>query len=350
MAQVTILGAGDMGTALTTPLVHNRQQVRIWGTTRDSAIVAALQAGEPHPRLALPIDPGVRVFAAADAAAALDDAEIVVVAITSDAVRGVLTQLAHHLRSARVIMTVAKGFDAGADGGAIQLLPATITELCPAPIVAVGGPSKANEVARGLPTAVVFGGTDAESVNLCHETFATPDYQIETTADIIGLEVAAAMKNAYAIGLGVADGLERRTGDPYHNFRAALFSRAIEEMARLATLLGGHQETVTGLAGCGDLQVTMTSGRNRLLGDRIGAGETVEAAARALANADTTIEGYPAVAFGYRLAHQLVRSGVAAESDFRLLDALWQILYDDAPLQTLWTAMQQPGGSASQPA
>ena len=343
MAQVTILGAGDMGTALTTPLVRNGQQVRIWGTTRDSAIVAALQAGESHPRLALPIDPGVHVFAAADAAAALDDAEIVVVAITSDAVRSVLSHLAHHLRSARVIMTVAKGFDAGVGGGVVQLLPATISELSPAPIVAVGGPSKANEVARGLPTAVVFGGTDAESVNLCHKSFSTPDYQIETTGDIIGLEVAAAMKNAYAIALGVADGLERRTGDPYHNFRAALFSRAIEEMARLATLMGGHQETVTGLAGCGDLQVTMTSGRNRMLGDRIGAGETVDEAVRALSSAGTTVEGYPAAAFGYRLAHQLIGSGVAAASDFRLLDALWQILYKEAPLQALWTAIQQPG-------
>ena len=105
-------------------------------------------------------------------------------------------------------MTVAKGFDAGPDGHDVQLLPATIAEFTTAPVVAVGGPSKANEVARGTPTAVVFGSLDAEALAFARKIFATPVYRVEATDDITGLEVAAAMKNAYAIALGIADGLE----------------------------------------------------------------------------------------------------------------------------------------------
>jgi glycerol-3-phosphate dehydrogenase (NAD(P)+) len=340
LTRVTILGAGDMGTALATPLAQNGHQVHLWGTERDTEIVAALRAGQPHPRLKVALPAAVRVFAAEDAPNALAGADIVVIAITSDAVRPIVARLAPSLGAPAAIVTVAKGFDAD-DDGTVHILPTVIARSCPAPVVAVGGPSKANEVARGLPTAVVFGGTDTDTgaVARCRDTFATPGYRIETTADIIGLEVAAAMKNAYAIALGVADGLERATGQPHHNLRAALFPRAVAEMACLAESMGGRRETVTGLAGSGDLQVTITSGRNRLLGERIGAGEAPGDAIRALSAAGTTIEGYPAADYGHRLAAGLVAAAALSPTDLPLLDALWRILYAAAPPQeTLWQA------------
>ena len=348
MARVAILGAGDMGTALTTPLARNGHQVALWGTERDAAIVAALRGGQPHPRLRVVPAPAVGIFAASAAAAALKGAEIVVVAITSDAVRAVVGRVAAHLGSPRAIMTVAKGFDRGAGGDAILMLPDAIAEFCPAPVVAVGGPSKANEVARGLPTAVVFGGQDAGAVALCRKAFATSDYAVETTDDVVGLEIAAAMKNAYAIALGVADGLERRTGQPHHNLRAALFPRAVAEMAALAEAMGGRRETVAGLAGSGDLQVTITSGRNRLLGERIGAGEPPAEAYRALAAGGTTIEGYPAADFGFRLSQRLVADRALPPARLPLLDALWRVLYAGAPpRETLWgVARGEANGAA----
>ena len=341
VARVTILGAGDMGTALATPLARNGHQVHLWGTELDGAVVAALRAGQPHPRLGVALPPNVHIFGEDEAAAALAGAALVVVAITSDAVRKVVGRLASHVGAAAAIVTVAKGFDGGAHGDQILLLPEALAEFVAAPIVAVGGPSKANEVAWGLPTAVVFGGQDAAAVERCRAAFATPAYAIETTDDVIGLEIAAAMKNAYAIALGIADGLEQRTGRPHHNLRAALFPRAVAEMARLAAALGGRPETVTGLAGSGDLLVTITSGRNRLLGERIGAGEPPDGAHRALAAAGTTIEGYAAAGFGHRLVTDLVASGRAEPEEFPLLNALWRIMFAGAPpAETLSAAVR----------
>ena len=138
------------------------------------------------------------------------------------------------------------------------------------------------------------------------------------------------MKNAYAIALGMADGLEQRTGLPHHNLRAALFPRAVTEMGALARAFGGRAETVFGLAGAGDLQVTITSGRNRLLGERIGQGDSPADAVQALAAGGTTVEGYRAADFGYRFYRQAVEAGILAEGSLPLLDALWRMLYRDA--------------------
>lgn len=330
MARVTILGAGDMGTALATPLAANGHDVSLWGTERDVAIVAEMRSGGTHPRLGVRLPKGGRIYPADQAPDALDGADLVVVAVTSDAVRPILERLAPHLGKPRAIMTVAKGFDAGADGTSVQLLPETIREFSVAPVVAVGGPSKANEVAHGQPTGVVFGSTDAEALAWTQTLFQTPVYRVAPTDDIVGLEISAAMKNAYAIALGVADGLERRTGRPHHNLQAALFPIAVAEMAALAQLRGGRAETACALAGAGDLQVTITSGRNRLLGERIGLGEAPETAVAALSASGTTIEGYPAVAFGHRLAAEARQCGTAYAGSLRLLEAIWQILYQGA--------------------
>ncbi len=342
MAVVTILGAGDMGTALATPLAANGHDVRLWGTDRDTAIVRALQVGEPHPRLGASLPRGVRVFSTTAAPEALAGAEIVVVAITSDAVRLVLDRVAPHLGTPRAIVTVAKGFDPGLGGSEILLLPEVIAEFSPAPVVAVGGPSKANEVARATPTMVVFASEDQAALTTSCDTFRTGAYLIELATDVTGVEIAAAMKNAYAIALGISDGLERTTGLPHHNLRAALFPRAVQEMGTLIDLSGGARETANGLAGSGDLQVTITSGRNRLLGERIGRGETAGAAVAALTAVGTTVEGYLAASFGYRLAQRFIGLGDACTAHFALLDALHRILSAEAPpLETLLTAIGQ---------
>ena len=335
MSRVAIIGAGDMGTALVTPLARNGHDVRLWGTELDGDIVAALGGGGRHPRLGVALPDGARVFAEPTAGEALAGAEIVVVAVTSSVVARIVGRLAPLLAAAEVVVTVAKGFDRDATG-AIRILPDIIAAEYPGPVVAVGGPSKANEVALGEPTAVVFAGQSATAVDRCQEIFATDRYAVGTNDDVIGVEVAAAMKNAYAIALGIADGLERRTGHPHHNLKAALFPRAVREMVTLATALGGRAETVLDLAGTGDLQVTITSGRNRLLGERIGQGEPAATAARDLAAGGTTIEGHAAVGFGAEL---VLDHGIAA--DLPLLMALWRILDGVAdPLNALWAAVR----------
>jgi glycerol-3-phosphate dehydrogenase (NAD(P)+) len=340
VTRVTILGAGDMGTALLTPLHAGGHELRLWGTERDAAIIEALDHDDPHPRLGIRLPRGVSTFGHRAAAAALDGAEIVVVAITSNAIRSVLGRLGNEMGDPRAIVVVGKGFDAGPKGDEILLLPHVIGEFSRSPIVAVGGPSIAKEVAIGTPTAAMFGSADADALSLTREVFGTPVYAIETTDDVAGLEVAAAMKNAYGVAIGIADGIEKRTGLPHANMRAALFPHAVAEMGLLAEALGGRRETVAGLSGAGDLQVTVTSGRNRLLGERIGLGLSGAEAFQELTAAGTTTEGYLAAAYGYQLAQ---RSGESVSRRYPLLDALYRVLYENATAaESLWGAISVP--------
>jgi glycerol-3-phosphate dehydrogenase (NAD(P)+) len=339
VATVTILGAGDMGFAISTPVAANGHDVRLWGTHLDTEIIETLRAGGPHPRMGTVVRPGVRLFGSGEGAAATEGADIVLFAVTSVGIRPVVEHFAAQLPHVPVVMTVAKGFDPGPDGDAILLLPEVIAERTSAPIVGVGGPSKANEVARGIPTGITFGG-DLEAAAFCADVFRTPAYNIEVTDDLVGVEIAAAMKNAYAIALGASDGMEKATGVPHHNFRAALFPQAVREMGKLAEALGGRAETVAGRPGAGDLQVTITSGRNRLLGERIGSGEPGPRAAAALRDAGITVEGYDALGFGHRLARSLTDPATGRPLELPLLDALYRVLHDGAPAaETLWAAV-----------
>jgi glycerol-3-phosphate dehydrogenase (NAD(P)+) len=341
VTRVTVLGAGDMGTALLTPLHAGGHELRLWGTERDAAIIETLNRGDPHPRLGTQLPPGVTTFGDAEAAVALDAAEIVVVAITSNAIRPVIGRIAEALGNPTAIVVVGKGFDSGANGDEILLLPHVLGELTRAPVVGVGGPSIAKEVAIGTPTAAIFGSSDPAALAFTQRVFSTPAYSIETTDDVAGLEVAAAMKNAYGVAIGIADGIEKRTGLPHANMRAALFPRAVEEMSLLAESLGGRRETVAGLSGAGDLQVTVTAGRNRLLGERIGMGLSGAEAFQELTAAGTTTEGYLAAAYGYRLAKQAIPAGEAVSRSYPLLDGLYRVLYEGAPAaEALWDAVR----------
>src|SRR3954452_6520245 len=136
-------------------------------------------------------------------------------------------------------------------------------------------------------------------------------------------------------------GDDSRRGGHGHRFRAALFPRAVAEMSLLAESLGGRRETVAGLSGAGDLQVTVTSGRNRLLGERIGMGLSGAEAFHELTAAGTTTEGYLAAGYGYRLAKQAIPVGEPVSHSYPLLDALYRVLYEGAPAaEALWEAVR----------
>ena len=296
------------------------------------------------------LPPGVSTFCDAEVRAALDSTEIVVVAITSNAIRPVIGRIADALGQPRAIVVVGKGFDSGPNGDEILLLPHVLGEFTRAPVVGVGGPSIAKEVALGTPTAAIFGSSDPSAAAFAQQVFSTSAYSIETTDDVAGLEVAAAMKNAYGVAIGIADGIEKRTGLPHANMRAALFPHAVREMSLLAESLGGRRETVAGLAGAGDLQVTVTAGRNRLLGERIGMGLSGAEAFQELTAAGTTTEGYLAAAYGYRLAKRAIPAGEPVSRSYPLLDALYRVLYEGAPAaEALWEAVRGAHNPGSLP-
>jgi glycerol-3-phosphate dehydrogenase (NAD(P)+) len=307
VAAVTILGAGAMGSALATPAVAAGNRVRLWGTWLDGGLLAELRAGRPHPRTGVPADPRVELHGAGGLAAALDGADLVALAISSDGVLEVARRAAAAgLRPGTPLLLCTKGFGLRPDGR-VGLLPGLVGPAAGGgcPVVAVGGPCKANEVAAGRPTAAVFAGEDEAAVTRCAQAMRTPAYRVGRSGDLAGVEAAAATKNVYAIAVGVCHGLTEAGGEPWHDLAAAAFTQAVVEMRRLAVALGGREETVLGLAGLGDLEVTSLSGRNRVFGARVGRGEPPAQTLAAMAAAGQTVEGVPAARLARDLAAQL---------------------------------------------
>lgn len=309
MSVVTILGAGAMGSAMATPFREAGHEVRLWGTHLDDALLDACSKGLPHPRTGVPLAAGTVLHRSADISAALDGADCVVLAVASVGVVGTVRLAAPHWSHARALLLTSKGFSTGADG-AVRLLPDAVRQTAvqlgvDTPVlVAVGGPCKANEVAAGRWTAATFAGADTGTAAWAAGLARTAAYRAEVSDDERGVETTAPMKNVYAIALGIADGVGDATGQPHHNLKSAIFAQAVGEMAVLAGLLGGRATTAFGLPGAGDLEVTGLSGRNKVYGARIGAGESAAAALQAMVAAEQTVEGVPAADLAARLVDQ----------------------------------------------
>jgi glycerol-3-phosphate dehydrogenase (NAD(P)+) len=331
VATVTILGAGAMGSALVTPGVAAGNRVRLWGTWLDGDVLAELRAGRPHPRTGIPVAPAAELLGgpgdAGGLAAALAGSDLVALAVSSEGVAEVAGRGAPWLRPGTPLLLYAKGFGRRPDGG-VELLPALVDGALAGaagagcPVVAVGGPCKADEVAAGRPTAAVFAGREEAVVAGCAGAMATPAYRIRRSDDLAGVETAAAAKNVYAIAVGVCHGLAETDGRPWHDLAAATFTQAVAELRRLAVALGGREETVLGLAGVGDLEVTALSGRNRALGARLGRGQDPAEALAAMAAAGQTVEGVPAA----RLTLELAAGLESGPAGLPLLAAVNRIL------------------------
>ena len=329
--RVVILGAGAMGSALATPLRGAGFEVALWGTWLDDHLIAAGRAGDRHPRTDVLVAPGVEFFTSDELAAALDGADLAVIAVASVGVLEVARRALDGLARTRAVLLTSKGFSPDAEGR-VRLLPEALRDLAAEhgaqlpPVVAVGGPCKANEVAAGRWTASIFGCADRSVAEEAAASIRTDTYRAAVTDDEPGVEICAPMKNVYAIALGLADGLQERDGEPYHDLKAATFARALQEMVVLSAMVGARAETAMGLAGAGDLEVTGLSGRNKVYGSRIGRGEQPSEALDAMAAAEQTVEGVPAA----KLARDLVdQRDASAWDDLPLLRAVLAILDDD---------------------
>jgi glycerol-3-phosphate dehydrogenase (NAD(P)+) len=330
-----------MGSALATPLRQRGHEVRLWGTWLDGHLLDAVAAGGRHPRTGVPVPDGVALFRSDDLDGALDGSDVAVLATSSEGVAPVVTLAAAALASIGLLAVTSKGLLID-ESGTVRLLPSFIGTLFSAhgldvpQIVAVGGPCKANEVAAGRPTASVYGSDHLEAARLVGRLVQTDDYRVEPTEDVIGLEVSAPLKNVYAIALGYTDGLAASTSQPWHDLKSAIFAQGVREMGTVAEALGGSASTAFGLAGTGDLQVTGLSGRNRIYGERIGAGQSPAHALEAMRAEEQTVEGAAAIGTAVALARQLFLDPV---SRLPLLHAIDAILAERGdPLQELVSA------------
>jgi len=268
MRTVTILGAGSWGSALAVHLGRLGHDVRLWA--RDRALVDDMAARRANvvylPDVRLP--DSVSVTDALEEA--LADAELVVSAIPSHGCRGVMRRAAPWLADGAVIVSATKGLEAGSMQRMSQVVG---QEAGPGhPVVVLSGPSFAVEVARELPTAILAASDDPAAIELVQQEFRGPYFRLYGSDDVIGVEIGAAMKNIIAIAAGVVEGLGLG-----HNALAALITRGLAELTRLACAAGGRRETLAGLSGLGDLVLTCTGSlsRNRHVGIELARGRAL---------------------------------------------------------------------------
>ncbi|NPV71851.1 MAG: glycerol-3-phosphate dehydrogenase [Firmicutes bacterium] len=331
--QVTIIGAGVMGSALTVPLSDNGRRVNLWGTELDGEIIDSIRAGGVHPVLKAPIPGGVRTFKVCELAEAVSGSDVILMAISSYALGKVFARVVPFIRPGMTVITVSKGLEPRGDGK-IVILPEILESLLPTgfreavPIVAVGGPSKAAEVARRSLTPVVYASKRPESAEFCAGLIRNRWYLVQVSDDLAGVELCAALKNVYAIGLGLCEGFDHGRGTPHKNAKGGLMTYAVLEMARIVEAMGGDARTAFGLAGAGDLELTGEAGRNRVLGEQIGWGVDVVVAVEQMKSEGLTVEGYPAARNAHTLLAQLESDGRLSPHEAPVLDTLYRVLYE----------------------
>jgi glycerol-3-phosphate dehydrogenase (NAD(P)+) len=266
--RVTVLGAGSWGTALAVHLGRVGHEVRLWA--RDRALVDDMVARRAN-AIYLPDIPLPDTVVVTDVLGeALAEADLVVSAIPSHGCRDVMYQAAPFLAAGAVIVSATKGLEAGS---MLRMSEVIALEAGPGhPVVVLSGPSFALEVARQLPTAILAASDDPNAIELVQREFRGPYFRLYGSDDVIGVEIGAATKNIIAIAAGVVEGLGLG-----HNALAALITRGLAELTRLACAAGGRRETLAGLSGLGDLVLTCTGSlsRNRHVGIELAKGRTL---------------------------------------------------------------------------
>jgi glycerol-3-phosphate dehydrogenase (NAD(P)+) len=274
--KIAVLGAGSWGTALSVVLLraHRQHDVTLW--VRSPEFAESLRRHRENPLYL----PGISLPSALsfthDLAAAVAPAEIVVGAVPSANARQIFSQAARHISAGASVISATKGLEPSTHLRVSKVITQIFTEChgltFPQKIAVLSGPSFAQEAARGEPTAIVLAMADSAAASALQQEFAGPNFRVYTNSDVLGVELAGAMKNVIAIAAGACQGLGLGA-----NALAALVTRGLAEMTRLVVKLGGKPQTLYGLAGLGDLVLTCTGtlSRNRHVGFELGRGRSL---------------------------------------------------------------------------
>lgn len=306
--QIGVIAAGAWGTALAANWAQ-QHQVIIWA--RESEVAESINATHINSRF-LPDILLPEALKATSDLAALQGADVLVLATPVAALRSTLQTLLSVYAGKQLppLVWVCKGFEPQTG-----LLPHQVVHdvLGDVPAAALSGPSFAQEVAKGLPTAVTLGSANLALAEQLADWLHTPSLRLYASGDVVGVEVGGAVKNVLAIATGISDGLSLG-----HNARAALMTRGLAEIGRLCERLGGHRETLTGLAGLGDLILTCTGdlSRNRQVGLALGAGKTLQ----------ETLDALGHVAEGVGTAREVARLAVDLQVEMPIARAVAAVI------------------------
>lgn len=292
MSVVAILGAGSWGTALAAHLGRVGHEVRLWA--RDPLVAEEIARQRTNNTYLPGIELPDNVVATEDIARALAGATIVVAAVPSHGCRAVVRAAAPHLAAGVPLVSTTKGLEVDTLMRMSEVIAQELGAMHP--VVVLSGPSFAIEVARQLPTAVLAASSDERARDLVQREFRGPTFRLYGSNDVVGVEVAGAMKNVIAIAAGVVEGLGLG-----HNALAALVTRGLAEVTRLACAAGGRRETAAGLSGLGDLVLTCTGSlsRNRFVGIELARGRQLP----------DVIAGMKMIAEGVKTTHAALALG-----------------------------------------
>ena len=310
--KAVVVGSGAWGTALAIRLCKNGHDVTLWTFERD--LIPQMESQRMNPRL-----PGAKLpeelKISADYAC-IRDCALVVVACPSFPIRSVCKGMAPYLHPEAVVVSVTKGLEFGTTLRMSQVVQQETGHT----VVALTGPSHAEEVALDIPTGCLAACEDQRCAEFVQDAFMAQNFRIYTSPDIVGAELGGALKNVIALCAGVTDGMG--FGD---NTKAMLMTRGLTETARLGVSLGAHKDTFAGLAGVGDLIVTCTSmhSRNRRAGILIGQGVGVQ---EAMDQVGAVVEGYYAARSAWELCQ---KQGV----NMPIFKAAYEVLYEGASPQ-----------------
>ncbi len=306
MANITILGSGGFGLALAMTCHSMGHHVTVWSKFEEE-LTEIRTTGELSGKL-----PGVKIsqeIALTTDISTVSGKDVVLVGIPTQFVRSVAREAAPYMQPETVVVNTSKGLEAGS----FKRMSEVLREEFPRnPIVALTGPSHAEELALGIPTTVAVACEDIHYAEMIQDIFTSPTFRLYVNADVLGCEIGGAMKNIIALAAGISDGLG--FGD---NTKAALMTRGIHEITALGVAMGAHVETFAGLTGIGDLIVTCCSmhSRNRRAGILIGQGKSPQEAVRQVG----TVEGYHCCEVAYALSRKLGVSMPITEELYKLL-------------------------------
>jgi glycerol-3-phosphate dehydrogenase (NAD(P)+) len=329
MKKIAIIGGGSWGTALAIVLSRSRRAHALSLWVHDAQLGNALHETRVN-KIYLPgftVPPEVEITS--DITAALKNAEIVLGVIPAAHARIVYTAMREHLKLGAIIVSATKGIEHDSHFRMSEV----IAEVCPRHsgerIAVLSGPSFAREVARGDPTAVVIASHDAALASELQEEFAGATFRLYTNDDVAGVEIGGAVKNVIAIAAGVCAGLNLGA-----NTTAALITRGLAEMTRLAVALGGRRDTLAGLAGMGDLVLTSTGAlsRNRTVGVELGKGRELQ---EILSTTRMVAEGVGSTAATRELARR-------AKIEMPITEQMYATLYEHrAPREAIRELMER---------
>jgi len=270
MKRLAVIGGGAWGTALAIVLAPRFEEVRLWVYETD--VAARLQSERQNETYLPGFQIPENVLATSDLRLAVEAAEVVLSVMPSHHVRRVYSEMLPYLTEAVICVSATKGLEIGSILRMSEVIRSVTLVLHPQ-IAALSGPTFAKEVARGEPTALVVAAEDADLTQRIQAAFSGPTFRVYTSPDPIGVEIGGAIKNVIAIGAGAIHGMGFG-----HNVTAALITRGLAEITRLAVALGGRAQTLAGLAGLGDLVLTCTGelSRNRMVGIQLAHGRKLD--------------------------------------------------------------------------